>query len=292
MNTKVIVLLAVVVLLVSVTGCVPGATRLRVGKLVTESESVSLGGATSVRAEINMGAGELSVTGGAGGLLEADFIYNVAELKPEVKYSGGTLTVQHPDTKSDFGSIWDLDDYRCEWDLRLNDDVAMDLSVKVGAGTTDLEIGSLSLTKLDVDAGAGEITVDVSGAVSLTRLDLDIGAGNVTLDLTGNWERDLDVELKVRVVDLRLGDAQSLPFTAGEALDGAVGLAHQANQLDHLVDPLVDLDLGALEEEAGRVFQSLARCHMLVEACVLGQVTDIGANIHAVAHDIAAKDGS
>ena len=220
MNTKVIALLAVVVLLVAVTGCTLGATRLRVGKLVTESESVELGGATSVRTEINMGAGELSVTGGAEELLEADFIYNVAELKPEVKYSGGTLTVRTPDTKSDFGSLWDLDDYRYEWYLRLNDDVAMELNVNVGAGTTDLELGSLSLTRLDVDTGAGEVTVDVSGAASLTRLDIDIGAGKVKVDLTGKWERDVDVDIKGGVGELTVW----LPKDAGVRVDVQTGI--------------------------------------------------------------------
>lgn len=110
---KVLLLLAIVALLLAVTGCV--GRRIRVGKLRTESESVALGGAEAVRVEINMAAGELHVAGGADGLLEADFTYNVAELKPEVKHSGGTLTVQTPDVEGR-ASLWDIDDYRYEWD--------------------------------------------------------------------------------------------------------------------------------------------------------------------------------
>jgi len=222
MNRRVIVLLGILAILVLVTGCAPRVTKIRVGKLVTESESVELGGAKSVRTEIRMGAGELSVSGGAHELLEAGFTYNVDELKPEVKYSGGTLIVQHPDVKFEgLGSLWDIDDYRCEWDLRLNDDVDMEkMSVKVGAGEADLELGSLSLTTLDVNTGAGNVTVDVSGATSLTRLDVQMGVGNLTVDLTGKWERDVDVDLKGGVGELVLW----LPRDAGVSVDVEGGL--------------------------------------------------------------------
>jgi len=175
MNTRIsksVAFLAIVVMLLA-SGCASG---VEVGKLQTESQSVELGGAESVRVEINMGAGELDVAGGADKLLEADFTYNVAELEPEVKYSGGTLIVQHPDVEGR-ASLWDIDDYRYEWDLSLNDDVPMDLSIDLGAGKIDLQLAGLSLTGLDINVGAAEATID----------------------LTGDWARDLDVTVKAGV---------------------------------------------------------------------------------------------
>jgi hypothetical protein len=166
-----------------------------VGKLRTESETVELGGATSVRAEIDMGAGELDVTGGAAELLEADFTYNVAELKPEVEYSGGTLSVRTPVVDRGINSLWDLDDYRYEWDLRLNDGVSMEMRVNLGAGRADLKLGSLSLTRLDVTRGAGELLVDLSGSASPASLDIGGGAGLLTVNLTGVWQNDLEATI-------------------------------------------------------------------------------------------------
>jgi hypothetical protein len=81
----------VVVMLLAVSGCVGRGPGVRVGDLQTESRSVALEGADSVRVEIDMGAGELDLGGGAAELLEADFSYNVAELKPEVEYDGETM---------------------------------------------------------------------------------------------------------------------------------------------------------------------------------------------------------
>ncbi|MBI1983388.1 MAG: hypothetical protein HYS61_04230, partial [Acidobacteria bacterium] len=71
---------AVLGILVCVSACNVG--NLPVGELQTESKSVELGDAKSVRVEIKMGAGELKVAGGARQLLDADFAYNVARWQP------------------------------------------------------------------------------------------------------------------------------------------------------------------------------------------------------------------
>jgi uncharacterized protein DUF2154 len=157
--------------------------RARVGALRTESQSVQLGDAKSVRVKIDMGAGDLHVTGGAARLLEADFNYNVAALKPDVQYAGGTLVVRQPEVNG-LPGLRNIADFRNEWGLRLYDEVPMDLSVNMGAGTGDLELNGLSLTGLDVTAGAGEYTID----------------------LTGNWTRDMDVTIDsgAAYINLRL----------------------------------------------------------------------------------------
>ena len=173
-----VVLLAALLL----ASCV-SSDDVRVGELRTESKSVEQGDASSVRVKMVLGAGDLVVTGGAEKLLEADFTYNVAKLKPEVEYTNGTLIVQHPDVRG-YRTLQDIRDFRNEWDLRLNNDVPMNLSLDMGAGTSDLQLAGLSLTGLDILLGAGKSTVDLSGG--WTRdLDLTIntGAANITLRL-------------------------------------------------------------------------------------------------------------
>ncbi len=223
-SSKVISLLAIVAILLAATGCGGGA---KVGELQTESQSVELGDAESVRVAIAMGAGELAVAGGADELLEADFTYNVAELKPEVTYSGGTLNVRNPDVDVGVTSLWDMDDYRNEWDLRLNDDVPMDMSIEVGAGRSDLTLGSLALTSLGIETGAGEVTVDLTGAPSLTRLDLKMGVGALLMDLTGDWTDDLNANISSGVGELTL----RLPGSVGVRVDveGGLGAVSASN---------------------------------------------------------------
>ncbi len=135
------------------------SSNLTVGTLRTESQSVELGDAKSVRVEINIGAGDLQLSGGAEKLMEADFTYNVARLKPEVGYTDGSLVVKQPESNG-FPSLLGISDFRNEWGVRLFDGVPMDLTVKVGGGTSDLKLAGLSLTGLNVNLGAGIYTVD------------------------------------------------------------------------------------------------------------------------------------
>lgn len=219
-HVQAIVLLTAVAVLCATTGCAGVGRRVRVGELRTKSESIELGDADAVRVEINMAAGELDVSGGADDLLEASFRYNVAELEPEVAYGDGTLTVRTPGAKGQDISWWDLDDFRYEWDLRLSDDVPMEMNVDMGAGSANLELGSLSLTRLGVKTGAGDVTVDLSDSSSLTRFEVELGAGQVDLDLTGNWQKDLDVNLSGGVGELVL----QLPSSVGVRVDIETGI--------------------------------------------------------------------
>ena len=118
-----------------------------------ESRSVALGDAKEVEVEIRMGAGELTLGGGAKELLDAEFSYENSGSKPEVDYRvtarKGRLSVRQPGGG------------RAK--IRLRDDVPMGLEVSLGAGRSELSVGSLALRNLDVKIGLGECTVDLAG---------------------------------------------------------------------------------------------------------------------------------
>jgi hypothetical protein len=196
-SSKVISLLAILAILLAASGC---RGRAKVGELQLESKTVELGDIQSVRVEINLGAGELDVAGGADELLEANFSYNVAALKPEVEHSDGVLTVRHPDVKTRVGSLWNLEDYRNEWLVRLNDKVPTDLSIALGAGEVDLQLAGLSLTGLDID----------------------VGAARGTIDLRGDWARDLDVTVKAGLGSVVL----VLPRNVGVRVEVKAGIGN------------------------------------------------------------------
>jgi len=200
MNTRFSWMTIVLFAALLLTGC---ASEVRVGELQTETQSVELGDAESVRVEIEMGAGDLEVTGGAEKLLEADFTYNVARLKPQVDYSDGTLVVQHPDANGlRLPDLQDLTGFRNEWSLRLNNDVPMDLSVDMGAGISDLQLADLSLTSLDVSLGAGNSTIDLSGGwASDLDATIDAGAGDITVRLPSEIGVRVEVEAGLGTID-------------------------------------------------------------------------------------------
>jgi hypothetical protein len=131
------------------------------GPAQTETQAVKLGDAKTARVEIEMPAGELSVASGAKELLEADFSYGRRSSRPQVEYnvSGGEgrLTIRQP------GSAHGPGRGHNAWDLHLSNKVPMELKVDQGAGRARLMLGGLSLSRLEVNLGAGETLVDLTG---------------------------------------------------------------------------------------------------------------------------------
>jgi hypothetical protein len=203
------------------------SSEARVGALRTESQSVELGDAKSVRVKIHFGAGDLKLTGGAKKLLEADFTYNVAKLTPVVEYTDGTLVVRQPETKG-FPSLIGIMDFRNEWGLRLYDGVPMDLSVDMGAGTSDLQFAGLSLTSLDVTLGAGTYTLDLSGDWARNLdITIDAGAANVILRLPRDVGARVTVESGPHTIE-----ATGLVKDGGVYTNAAYGVSEVTMRVD------------------------------------------------------------
>lgn len=192
MKTKSLSLVIVLVTALLLAGC---GARPRVGELQSETQSVERGNVESVLARINIGAGDLTVTGGSDQLLDASFNYNVARLKPSVEYSDGTLVVEQPGAKGlPLPDLRGITDFRNEWDLRLSGEVPMDLRVNMGAGDSDLQLADLSLTGLDITLGAGRSTVDLSRNWTS---DLDVTIDSGAADLTVRLPKDVGVRVEV-----------------------------------------------------------------------------------------------
>jgi predicted membrane protein len=159
MASKQLSILPIVMLLSILVGC--GDRNETVGPEEHESRSVDLDKSEKVRVVIKMAFGELNVGGGTDKLLEADFGYTDAALKPHVQYRSsagvGDLTVETRAGSPSGGSL------KNRWDLRLNDRVPVDLRVELGAGEADMNVGTLSIRSAEVMVGAGTLRLDLRG---------------------------------------------------------------------------------------------------------------------------------
>lgn len=149
---------------------------------VHDTHSVALLGAKEVNAEIDMPAGQLTLTGGNSELLDSDFSYDREEGKPTVNYSvsggRGQLTVTQEGHHLHFGST------RNDWNLHFGGNEPLDVSLKMGAGQSDLNFRNLNLRHLQVNIGAGQMNLDLTGPRT-SDLDGDIqgGVGSATIRL-------------------------------------------------------------------------------------------------------------
>ena len=143
--------------------CLSGCVVETAGPTQHDFRTIDRDDSELVRVNLNMGAGNLRIDSGTDKLVAADFTYNVASWKPEVRYNSaagrGSLTISQPDRgRTHMGKT----DY--EWDLRLNRETPLEISVHFGAGEAHLDLGGLTLRSVDVDMGVGKLDLDLHGS--------------------------------------------------------------------------------------------------------------------------------
>jgi hypothetical protein len=138
-----------------------GCGSVVTGETRNESMSFDLGEATSARVELRMGSGELEVNSGTPKLAEGKFAYNVADWKPVVDYRAGTtgeLKISQPNSSgSSFGNTVN------RWDVKLNGELPLDVTANIGAGEANLVLGKMNVTSVEMNIGAGKVTMDLRG---------------------------------------------------------------------------------------------------------------------------------
>ncbi|NTU74922.1 MAG: hypothetical protein HGA86_02245 [Anaerolineaceae bacterium] len=173
---------------------------------------------------IEMGGGELNITSGAKNLVEGTVRYNVKDWKPTIERNDDSLTI----TQGENGKITIPNTKAInEWDLQLGEQ-PMRLEIKAGGYKGKLDLGGLSLSKLNISDGASTCDVDFSepnkivmdsftyktGASTVEinnlananakELLIESGAGSFTFDFNGKLQRDLTVRISSGASDVHL----------------------------------------------------------------------------------------
>ncbi|NWF65062.1 MAG: hypothetical protein HXY38_12235 [Chloroflexi bacterium] len=184
---------------------------------VTEDIKVEYPDSDEINLKLQFGAGDLTLNPGADMLVDGTATFNYDELKPKIMTDGGDVEVRVGD--GDFNILPNFNNLKNEWDLKLGDQ-PMNLAIDSGAYDGKLELGGLSLTRLDISDGASNVEINFSepnlvemsaftyqtGAsdVNITGLananfalmDFSSGAGDYTLDFSGEMQRDASVKIE------------------------------------------------------------------------------------------------
>ena len=188
------------------------AVALIAGKVWADRMTVAAQGAKSASVKIEMGGPELTISGGANGLMDGDFNSN-SRAQPEIKYrvnkGKGALTVKHESSGAIAKRIGN------RWNIALNNKIPLDLDVEFSTGKCVLSLAGLLLNELELEVFSGNAQVDLSGAhpsltsaviemdngelnvkmtgeyPALETLKVNLTNGGLTVDLNGTWTRDL-----------------------------------------------------------------------------------------------------
>jgi hypothetical protein len=180
-------------------------------------ESIDKKNAKSVRMSVKMPAGDLTMSGGAESLLNADFSFGSSWGAPKIEYSvnngAGDLSIE----QEGGGTLVTNSDNT--WNLKVNDSIPLDLEVDVGAGRGVFRFAKVDLTRLELNIGAGQADVDLSGERAKDlEAEIQGGVGEATIRLP----KDVGV---VAIVHGGLGsiDTHGLKEEDGQYVNEAYG---------------------------------------------------------------------
>jgi hypothetical protein len=180
----------ILVAMLAATGC----TRVRLQdnpstKTFTETSQVPLKGATGLTVDIVQGVGDLTLRGSAEATdaVRTAFTFAPEAWRPEVSSSvngtSASLSIRQPDQSG----VPLFGDMRNDWVITIPGKVPTDLTLKLGVGTSDVDLRVADITRLSALTGVGDTTIDLSGprATDLPAR-IECGVGRLTLRLPKN----------------------------------------------------------------------------------------------------------
>jgi len=241
---------------------------------INEAAPTNLAGA---KVEIDMGAGKLNITGGAGGLIEGTITYNVFGWTPEVTRSDGSLRIHQgrlEDIKIPNNKVIN------EWDLSLGA-FPTDLEISAGAYEGLIDLSGVALTNLKISDGASKATVEFNGPnpismdsftyktgasqvkiygignANTSLFTFDGGAGDYRLDFSGTLEQDLAVKVTSGVSKIEIIIPENVParVTISGGLNNVSphgtwsisGNVYEKTGTGPRIDITVDMGVGSLD---------------------------------------------
>ncbi len=271
-----IALLALPSLACSITFNLPDTVDTTTTRTMDIAADVPVSG-TTTELSIEMGSGELEISGGGAGLVDGSVRYNVEKWQPAVTTDGSRVEI----IQGSEGNI-DIPDRNVinEWNLRLGN-TPIDLQIKAGAYQGTLDLSGVPITNLRVSDGASRATVKFDslnparmeqltyktgasqvdleglGNANATKILFEGGAGSYTLDFSGDLQQDLSVRLSAGISNVRI----NVPENARVRVEIGGGLSnvsvggtwttngdvYERNGSGPLIDIKIDMGLGNLE---------------------------------------------
>jgi hypothetical protein len=221
---KILVILAIAATLMACSFTV-NVPSVRTGVTQTFTVDEAAGSDSEVsKLNIEMGAGKLNLSAGTSKLVEGEILYNIDDWKPTVTREGNSVTISQehlinvgiPD-----GSI------KNNWNLKVGP-MPLELSLSSGAYEGDLDLSGLSLTKLSISdgasqskvrfdtlnpvemshfgykTGASDVTITGLANANADEITFDSGVGTFELDFSGDLQKDVNVEIKSGMSDVKL----------------------------------------------------------------------------------------
>ena len=171
-------------------------------EIIHEIKVIDKNGAKAVHASLEVLASNIKLSGGTKHLMMAGFVYNEPEWQPEITYNvsnrKGYLKLIQPETNN----MNIDDDTKYLWNIRLNEEIPLELDVFVGAGKAELLLGDLNLSSLKMKMGIGLSELDFRGDwTNSSDIHIKGGIGQITIIIPQNVGVHISIEQAFGSVD-------------------------------------------------------------------------------------------
>jgi hypothetical protein len=153
----------------------------RIGEVRHESRSIPMDKSEALRLNLKMGVGELTLAGGASKLMEGDFRF-AEQWEPTIDYRPGAsrseLSIGHRK------GLHTAPDGDSQWNIKLNDSLALDIDANLGVGEARMDLGTTNLRSVNIHMGVGELRLDLRGTPKRSYdVHIEGGVGEATVYL-------------------------------------------------------------------------------------------------------------
>jgi len=132
-----------------------------------------------------MPAGELNFQGGGDHLLTADFFQDGTWQVPRVDYSVSEAVGELKISQGGHDTFVSKSDNT--WNLRVDNSTPFELKVDLGAGRGEFHLANLDITRLELNIGVGQATVDLTGERAKDlHAEIQGGVGQAVIRLPKN----------------------------------------------------------------------------------------------------------
>jgi hypothetical protein len=150
--------------------------------------------------ELNLDVGKLTLGESTPLLYECISQYRHKEFEPFEKFSHTEKEIDIVIYHSPLTKKWIPNNIKNNWQLKLNNKIAYDLSVKTGAIDADCDLSGFKVEKLYIESGAGNINLVLPQYDS--KIIIDTGVSNIDIDIPKNVGATVNIDSGIAVKDL------------------------------------------------------------------------------------------
>lgn len=133
--------------------------------------------------DLRLGAGALTIQADSVKMLSVDaFTFPEPVIDAENKVGRKDFKITQ-NTKRFFGPFWQ--NGTDNWQISLGKDILWDLNIDIGASTQEIDLRGITFNKLDIDSGAGNLSVIIGNIQNDAEIDIGAGAGSITIEVPG-----------------------------------------------------------------------------------------------------------